>query len=110
VTLDAFLKALRATPRRWFVCPCGGAIRMLLKPERYRGDDVASCCPVTAVAHFCGIRTFSIGQVHSAGSALALDHDTVGDVAKSADNWGSGSLRALLLDACGLQPDGGDAP
>lgn len=106
MTLDEFLAALRETPREWYLTP--GA-RMIRLPATDSATGTPTfCCPVTACDPM-GPR--SLGVFRDSGYRVGLPAEVVTRIAASADNEiGSESydptLRAQLLDACGLKESG----
>lgn len=85
MNLEEFLDALRKTPREWQVYD-GGAIRS------------GSNCPLTAVAGY-----FSASSYIAAAQVLRISPSLRGKITCAADSR-LGSLRARLVEACGLQP------
>ena len=92
MTLDEFLDLLRQTPRDWYITVEG----------RIRRNDKYSipCCPISG-CHPDGPK--AVIYYVDAARLLGLG-DLTGDIIRAADNDGIAnlSLRARLLDACGL--------
>ena len=92
MTIAEFLAELRKTPRRWRLEPCG--TRMLLR-------NTSSLCPIQAVYNRMG--SSGVG-FHECARVLGLGHDDTNRIAWAADGCPVGTLRAQLLEACGVRP------
>lgn len=95
MTTEEFLEKLKATPRNWRIV--GHSLRL--------GDDAeCSPCPITSV-HGKG---WDATMWDDTADCLGLDPETARDLMFAADAWETDgdtfdpSLRARLLDACGL--------
>lgn len=98
MTLEAFYKLLAETPYTWQLVPnlgTGSRLRAFLKPA---GDEVRSCCPLTAVYYHQSGHFVTTYDTDHAARGLELPRELAQLVVHAADHSPLPGHKSMCLE------------